>query len=271
MLFNRILTVVVIVPVLIATLLSPWTWIFRLLVTSCLVTALWEFFSIAGLVKRERVFSVGLGLFHVLYLLFCPAFYPFGGRPIFWESILLLMILFLFYSFVSRTGVEKSAERIGLTLFGIIWIGTAGSFIARIRELPDGLFWIFALLTMTWLNDTAAYFVGHRWGRRRLAPRLSPGKTVEGFLGGFIGSLAGLLFCRAVFDNPLSVSQGLLLVLLVGIFGPLGDLSESLIKRSFGVKDSGNIIPGHGGMLDRIDALLFTAPVVYYFAHTFAS
>lgn len=262
MLFNRILTVVVIIPVLIATLLSPWTWIFSLLVTSCLVVALWEFFSVAGFAKRDRYFSVGLGLLHILTLLFCPP----GMKPVFRESILILMILFLFYSFVPRAGVERSAERIGLTLLGLIWIGTAGSFIALIRGLPDGLFWIFSLLTMTWLNDTAAYFVGHRWGRRRLAPRLSPGKTVEGFLGGFVGSLLGFLVCRLIFGNVVSLATGLGLVFLVGLFGPLGDLSESLIKRSYGVKDSGDIIPGHGGMLDRIDALLFTAPAFYLIA-----
>ena len=96
--------------------------------------------------------------------------------------------------------------------------------------------------------------------------RISPGKTVEGFFGGYLGTLAGFFLFWLLLENDLALWKGIVLTMLVGIAGPIGDLSESLIKRSFHVKDSGNIIPGHGGMLDRIDALLFTAPVVYFFA-----
>jgi phosphatidate cytidylyltransferase len=119
-------------------------------------------------------------------------------------------------------------------------------------------------LTGTWVNDTAAYFVGKFLGRRRLVPSLSPGKTLEGAVGGILGSL--LVAIGFIFIYPsLPLLPLLVLGLLVGVAAQVGDLVESVFKRQVGVKDAGNLIPGHGGMLDRLDSMLFTAPLVYYY------
>lgn len=261
MLFQRILTVIIAAPFLVAAVLCPVAAVFKGVTALALLIGLSEFYTLLGLSKAERLFALFLGLMHTLYLLFCPLR---GGEHLF-ETTLLLFVIFLFYVFRQHPSLQGVAARVGLILFGIFYVGTLGATVGLLKDLPFGTFWIFLLLAMTWLNDTAAYFIGHRFGRRRLAPLISPGKTVEGFAGGFLGSFAGFLVFWSLMENPLTLAQGLILVFLVGLAGPLGDLSESLLKRSFGVKDSGNIIPGHGGMLDRIDALLFAAPVVYFF------
>lgn len=267
MLVQRILTVVIAAPFLIGVVVCPVPFVFKSFVAVCLFFALWEFFTIVGQKGMDRLLVAGLGLVHILYLLFCPE--KFSSSLM--EITLLLFVLFAYYCLTPKPNLEGVAQKISLSFFGIIYIGTFGSYVGLLRELPYGIFWVFALLAMTWLNDTFAYFVGHRFGKHRLAPLISPGKTWEGLVGGYVGSFLGFLIFWIIFKNPVALRQGFFLTLLVGSFGPLGDLSESLFKRSFGVKDSGNLIPGHGGMLDRIDALLFTAPVVYFYVSFFSS
>jgi len=265
MLLKRIVTVLIGAPFVIAAIICPQTAVFKVFCTGCLAVSLWEYFSIIQVSKAGKAFGVGLGTLHVGYLFFAPAAW---ANPLL-ETTALVLSVFGFYCFSRREAMEGIAQRIAMTLLGILYVGTFGAFVGLTRELPQGIFWVFVLLGMTWLNDTFAYFFGHRFGKRKLAPRISPGKTVEGFLGGFLGSICGFLLFWAIFGRPVPFFFGPCLTLLVGIVGPVGDLCESLIKRSFQVKDSGNIIPGHGGMLDRIDALLFTAPVVYFFASLF--
>jgi phosphatidate cytidylyltransferase len=150
-----------------------------------------------------------------------------------------------------------------LTVVGGLYIGWMGGHLVALRFVPDGVRWLLLPLGITWCADSGAYFVGSAWGRRKLAPRLSPGKTVEGTAGGWItgviagGLLAGLLGLGAV--------HGLALGALIGIASPLGDLGISMMKRQVGAKDSGHLIPGHGGMLDRIDSILFTVVIGYYY------
>ncbi len=262
MLFKRIVTVLIGAPFVIGAIFAPMTWVFKVFVLLCLFLAFIEFFNIVSLKKADRAFAVGLSVAHAAFLLFCPE----NGR---WQLFELCAVLFLSFGYFCVSPKESSegtAQKIALTALGVLYIGTFGAMIGLLRDREYGIFWVFALLAMTWLNDTFAYFFGHKFGRRKLAPKISPGKTVEGFLGGYLGTLTGFLVFWFLLRNDLALWKGLVLTVAVGIAGPLGDLSESLVKRSFHVKDSGNIIPGHGGMLDRIDALLFTAPVVYFFA-----
>jgi phosphatidate cytidylyltransferase len=143
------------------------------------------------------------------------------------------------------------------------WLETVNGW-ALTEHPATGLGWLVLIVAVTWLTDTAAYLGGRALGKHKLAPRLSPGKTIEGAASGvIIGTLAGWLVVYA-FELPLPAYAGLLIGLLLSIVGQIGDLAESLIKRDLGVKDMGNVIPGHGGILDRIDALLFTLPVGYY-------
>ena len=261
MLLKRFVTVLIGAPFVIGAILCPEVHVFKFFVTLCLAVALWEFFTIVGFNGRERIVAVALGLIQVAFLLFCPQM----EDQALLAATLVVFAAFLFYCLSIKETTEGIAQKIALIVLGAFYVGTFGAFVGLVRELPDGAFWVFALLGMTWFNDTFAYFFGHRFGRRKLAPKISPGKTVEGFLGGFLGTFLGFVLFWGIFKRPVPFVYSLPLTLLVGIVGPIGDLCESLIKRSFHVKDSGNVIPGHGGMLDRIDALLFTAPVVYFF------
>jgi phosphatidate cytidylyltransferase len=137
--------------------------------------------------------------------------------------------------------------------------------------MQPGVAWIYCILAITWAQDTAAYTVGRRFGRHKLAPILSPKKTWEGAAGGMIGSILAAVVCVLLFGLPITLLQAALLGFVGGIVGPLGDLSESLIKRQVGLKDAGNLIPGHGGILDRADSLLFTAPILYYLIRIFTA
>jgi len=153
------------------------------------------------------------------------------------------------------------------TIAGILYIGWLLSHLVALRGLEDGRNWVFLALLATFGSDTAAYFTGRALGRHKLAPSISPGKTWEGTIAGFLGAIIiSLLF---TIPSPLSLPLGywsaIILGLLISVFGQLGDLVESLLKRNMGVKDSGKLLPGHGGALDRIDSVVFASVVVYYY------
>lgn len=151
---------------------------------------------------------------------------------------------------------------VGFGIFYLAWL--LGHMIA-LRQFTEGPFLIFFLFLVTWANDTGAYYVGTFWGRHPLAPRISPRKTWEGAIGGLFGSVLAALACRTWFLDSLSAGEAIGAGVLIGLAAPLGDLAESILKRSAGVKDSGSILPGHGGLLDRIDSLVFTTPAFYYY------
>jgi phosphatidate cytidylyltransferase len=148
------------------------------------------------------------------------------------------------------------------------------SYLVALRSLDDGRNWIFFVLFITFASDTAAYFVGRTWGRHKMAPKISPAKTWEGCIGGIAGAaLISLAFLPAHYStaiNPvhlpvLNIWSAMLLAAAVSIFGQAGDLVESLFKRNMGAKDSGRLLPGHGGVLDRVDSIAFAGIMIYYF------
>ena len=147
---------------------------------------------------------------------------------------------------------------------GALYIGLCAGYLAALRELPNGIWWLVMALVPTWIADSGAYFVGRRFGRHKLAPVISPGKTWEGYLGGVVAGALGGAVVGAI--SPLGVGHGLACGLLVGALGVLGDLAESLFKRQANAKDSGHLIPGHGGVFDRIDSLLWAGVIVYYWS-----
>ena len=261
MLFKRIFVVILLGPVLLGILfLSPPIG-FKLFVLACTILALWEYFRIVSYAKRQLILGILAGAMHSALILFAP----WNTEMLLLEQTLIVLGFFILFVFFAPKHMEGSLSQLGFTLLGVFYVAMLTSFIGLIRDFSDGALLVFLLLAMTWLNDTAAYFFGHYFGKRHLAPQLSPGKTVEGFLGGYIGTTVAYFAILPFLQNAPTWGEGLLLILLVGTMGPLGDLAESLFKRNFGIKDSGNMIPGHGGILDRIDALLFTAPVLYAF------
>jgi phosphatidate cytidylyltransferase len=164
-----------------------------------------------------------------------------------------------------RPPLESALPQIAGTLFTVLYVGLLLSFLGLIREFQYGWQWLLTILAATFAADTGAFFAGRFFGRTKLAPRVSPGKTVEGVLGGWLLATAAAFFLKYFIFPAMTTRDGLWVGAIAGFVGPVGDLAESLLKRSVGVKDSSNLLPGHGGILDRVDALLFTAPAVYWY------
>ena len=151
-------------------------------------------------------------------------------------------------------------------LVAIAYIGVLGAHFVPLRDLDGDGKWVFLAILGTWATDTFAYGVGRLIGRRKIAPRISPGKTLEGTAAGLAGGLVSVIVIAEVLDLPMSIGEAALLGAMLPAAAVVGDLVESHIKRGAGVKDTSELVPGHGGFLDRLDSLLFTVPLVYYFA-----
>ena len=161
---------------------------------------------------------------------------------------------------------EHSLDRAALTLFGAFFLGWMPAHLALIRELrPDGEKLAFMLFVSVWAMDTAAYAAGKSFGRHKLAEGLSPKKTWEGAVAGFAAAMAVVMIFKAANSGMLSLLSALMVGALIGVSGQLSDLAESLVKRAVGAKDSGALLPGHGGVMDRFDSFILAAPAVYYF------
>jgi phosphatidate cytidylyltransferase len=189
-----------------------------------------------------------------------------AGDIILLAAFLTFAVLAVLMLNLLRAG-EEGPEMIsvGKVIMGIFYIPLLMSYFILIRQTPAGALWIFFILVLAFVGDIAAYYVGRGMGKRKLLPLVSPGKTVEGTIGLFAGSVAGCLIFSHYFFPTLAAGHAALLGLVGGIAGQLGDLTESALKRSAGVKDSGSLLPGHGGILDRLDCLVFIAPFVYYY------
>jgi phosphatidate cytidylyltransferase len=183
-----------------------------------------------------------------------------------WSGAIVASLGFVFLAaLVSAPGPDGLA-RWTAAAAALIYVGVLGSYLVLLRGLPDGVDWILLAVLATWGTDTFAYFVGKAIGRNKMAPRISPGKTWEGTVGGLIGGLATVVALNVPLDLPMSTGEALLLGLLLPAVSVAADLGESMLKRGAGVKDTSALIPGHGGFLDRLDSILFTVPLVYYFA-----
>lgn len=238
-------------------------WFLQGLVVVLAALALYEFFHLVHdwVPERVRLGAILFGTVLTAYLIFCQANS---------EELMGLLALIIMGVFAGHFRVDLNMDRrllsVALTWLGVCYVAILISYWGRLLMLDEGRFWGFILLAATFGADTGAYITGHAIGRHKLAPELSPGKTVEGYFGGILGGMIGVGVVWFLFHSAIQVGWLFLLGGLCGIVGPIGDLSESLLKRAVGQKDSGFFIPGHGGLLDRVDALLFTGPVVYYFA-----
>jgi phosphatidate cytidylyltransferase len=188
--------------------------------------------------------------------------FPAWVAPALSFAVVVLLSAFLF----RRERLETIPPRVATVALSWLYCGLLVSTVVGLRRIGVG--WVILAFVVTWANDTFAYFAGHAFGRHRMLERISPKKTWEGFAGGAVGSVVGALVTRWILPELDILSSGEMVLVGAGgaVLGPLGDFCESLLKRAAGVKDSGRIIPGHGGLLDRIDALLFVAPWVYVWA-----
>jgi phosphatidate cytidylyltransferase len=156
-----------------------------------------------------------------------------------------------------------------LAIFGLIYTSWLFSHFIILRQLPNGISYVFSVLAITWMGNTAAYFVGVNFGKKKLLPRITPNKTMEGAVAEVLAAIIVSTLARWGFNNGISFTHSLALGLLLGICSIMGDLTESMLKRAANVKDASKFVPGHGGILDRIDSLLFTAPAYYYYLKIF--
>jgi phosphatidate cytidylyltransferase len=174
---------------------------------------------------------------------------------------LAFALLFLF----RIRDITTAARDIAYAVLGFIYIPFLLMHLVMLRQTAYGWQWLLVIMLIVMTNDSAAYYTGCAFGRHRLYPLVSPKKSIEGALGGVVGSICGTLLAKYTFFPQLPLADALITAVAIGVLGQTGDLFESLLKRSFGVKDSGSIIPGHGGVLDRLDSIIFAAPAMYYY------
>jgi len=280
MTWKRVLTAAVLIPVVVSAVWWGPTWLVAVLVGLVLLLALVEFFAMAQQTEMPG-FRIWTMFCSVLILVVQwgsveESFLmtnSFIGRSSWVTHREATDLPFYFVVFVliggavavlSRRGVQKTLSAVGTSAVGLLFIALPMSYIVRIHGMGEGgpRLLLFTLLVV-WAGDTAAYFVGRAIGRRKLAPAISPGKTWEGAVANVAASLAvGYLFVRWV---PIGLAHMLVMAGLASVAGQVGDLFESAVKRGAGVKDSGTLLPGHGGMWDRIDALIFAAPTVWWY------
>lgn len=264
---KRWLTAVVMVPPLIGVIVYLPPWCFVVMVASVATVALEEFFKLA----RATDIKVYRWAGHVYSVMLLASFYwdSEDQSAVFWV-LTLATISFLILTLYRGHKLQDTLPSCGVTLLGIVYVSIMMGFLVAIHSQPTGQGpgWILYLLLTVWLGDTTAYYVGRRLGKRKLAPQLSPRKTWEGSIGGLLGNiLAALIGQHLVPQSPMI--HRLLLSCLLGIAGQAGDLAESAIKRGADAKDSSHLLPGHGGMLDRIDSVLFGAPILFCYLRLF--
>ena len=253
-----------------------------LALTLSMVWGLWillSFFAVAGIIEFNRltgvnrpyIFRIVLDCAAAVWLLYATAQYGMAishGLGIFLPYLLYLLYVVCRSTFLPHQAMLPS---LGNSLIGQLYIAVPLALTIRLTLEVDpyssmtqynGLL-LLAIFIFIWVNDTGAYLVGSRWGKRRLAPSISPKKSVEGSIGGLLLVLLSAVVLRLLLFPELSWLRILLIAAVVAIFGTIGDLFESSLKRRAGVKDSGKLIPGHGGILDRIDSLLLAVPAVY--------
>ncbi|MCK6582291.1 MAG: phosphatidate cytidylyltransferase [Anaerolineales bacterium] len=239
---------------------------YYLLMGTFLIGAAWEYVHLFRAVKFEPNMVVTTG--GVAVVTFARMFFPDYAQPVFAAAILIAMAVHLIKY---ERGRDQSALDFGVTVGGIVYVGWVGSYLLDLRNLPEGGWWFMLVMFCVWAGDSGAYSIGRAYGKHKLAPRLSPKKSWEGYAASvFTGAHTGALYVWVfkTFGNlhsDITIWQGAILGLLLGALPTLGDLGESMIKRQSGIKDSSDIIPGHGGFFDRIDSWIWGAPIGFYF------
>ena len=267
---TRLISGTIYVALIVLVLLLSMVWGLWILLSVFAVAGIIEFNRLTG-VNRPYIFRIVLDCAAAVWLLYATAQYGMAishGLGIFLPYLLYLLYVVCRSTFLPHQAMLPS---LGNSLIGQLYIAVPLALTIRLTLEVDpyssmtqynGLL-LLAIFIFIWVNDTGAYLVGSRWGKRRLAPSISPKKSVEGSIGGLLLVLLSAVVLRLLLFPELSWLRILLIAAVVAIFGTIGDLFESSLKRQAGVKDSGKLIPGHGGILDRIDSLLLAVPAVY--------
>lgn len=281
---SRLLTAIIALPILILSIILPYllpqypqaNWLFLVIAALALGAGLFEFFSLTKKLELKAdagIAYLGAAAFFVAFLFDAPAKAP--------DLLILTLALFLIAVLITQTfrfqaDFSKMLTGTGVTVLGVLYVAFLGGFLISMRvgfaetmvpHLSTKLLAFFFLVVMG--ADTGGYYIGKNFGKHKLVPKISPGKTWEGVIGGIVFSCAFAALATATFFPELPYKFSIPLALVMTVVGLFGDLAESAMKRGSKAKDAANILPGHGGLLDRLDSLLFNAPVLYYFARFF--
>ena len=265
---KRILTAVVVLPFLSASILIDYLWwVFVLLAVAAMVLGLWEFFLLA---KRLQLKADPAAGYIAGAALVTISLYNDPAAVLLVQFVIIALIIGTLIAATLRGApFDKMLASVGATILGVLYVAFLGSHLISIRTgfnpiLSRHLLSFFFLVLMG--ADTGAYYLGRAFGKHKLAPSISPGKTWEGAIGGLVAALAMAALSHFWFFRELPLKFILPLAAVMTVVGVFGDLAESALKRGAGAKDAASILPGHGGLLDRLDSLLFNAPLIYYFA-----
>ncbi|HQX55374.1 MAG TPA: phosphatidate cytidylyltransferase [Pyrinomonadaceae bacterium] len=273
---TRLLTAAIALPIIIASIILPIyypqaIWLFVVIAASALAAGLFEFYSLTKKLELKADAAIGYAGAAVLFVGFifdAPAKMP--------EILLLTLALLIVAVLISQTfrfqaDFSKMLTGIGVTIVGVLYVAFLGGFLVATRvgfengsNLSTHLLAYFFLVIFG--SDAGAYFAGRSFGKHKLAPNISPGKTVEGLIGGLVAAAAFAVLSTFWFFPELPFKWSIPLAIVLAAVGVLGDLCESAMKRGSKTKDAASILPGHGGLLDRLDSLLFGAPILYYFS-----
>jgi phosphatidate cytidylyltransferase len=266
MFLQRLIVTIILLPIGLWAMFAGETQ-FGIMMMIILIIAMWEYtnlFKIGGYKPAVFILLTGTVLFSLTRLFF--------GQQ--WVQLImtgLVLGTMAFHSFAYERGRDESAMDMMISFGGLVYVAFIGSFFIAIRSLPGGDWWMIVVFTSVWWADTGGYFIGKAFGKHRLAPRLSPKKSWEGYLAGIVLALGGSVLLLKIYyllnlpvDPAITYPRVMLVGAFLSIFPTIGDLGISMLKRYFTVKDSGKILPGHGGMLDRIDSWLWAAAIGYY-------
>ncbi len=274
---SRFLTALVALPVLALSVVLPYflpqfpqtIWLFVIIAAFGLTAGLFEFFTFTKKLELKADASIaylGAAAFFVAFLFDAPKNAP--------DLLILTIVLFIIgvlatQMFRFQKDFSKMLTGVGVTVLGVLYVVFLGGFLVAMRVgfdaiLSSKLLLFFFLVSFG--SDSGAYFLGKQFGKHKLAPKISPGKTWDGFAGGILFSAAFAAIASVTFFTELPYKISIPLAIVMAAIGVVGDLAESAMKRGANVKDAASILPGHGGLLDRLDSLLFTAPLLYYFA-----
>jgi phosphatidate cytidylyltransferase len=264
----RVLTAIVFLPILFAALWLGTPIYFVALAALAIVLGLLEYYALMRCGGREQGVLAALGIISAFYF----------GRPELVAAVVaaLVIVELLGQLFIQRESedLSQAIPMAALRFFGVLYVALLGGYIIALRvagdevsSLPAKLLTLFFIVVFA--GDTGAYYTGRSLGKRKLAPHISPGKTVEGAIGGLLGNVLAALIAHYTFFPELPLLHVAPLGIVMGLLGITGDLCESMLKRGAKAKDAGKLIPGHGGLLDRLDSMLFNAPLLFYYHELF--
>ncbi|HEY5649452.1 MAG TPA: phosphatidate cytidylyltransferase [Nitrospiria bacterium] len=257
---NRVIVAAIFLPLFVLLIKFLPAWVFILLVLGGILAAQTEFYRMCFSNGNRRLILTGLFGSTVIW-----GGFVFGNPGVNLGLLTAAVLCFLIICLWAFKDLSRVLPEGALGLLGVMYVGWLLSHLVLLREFPGGENIILFLFLVNWTGDSGAYYVGKGLGRNKLAPRISPNKTIEGAFGGVAASLAAAWLGQSLLLPFLSLNDVVILGLAMGVLGILGDLTESVFKRSAGVKDSGGLIPAHGGILDKLDGLIFNAPVLYYY------